>query len=344
MVCGPCEIITPEEVKVAIGETKVGKATGPSGVASEMLKAAGEGGIMWMVDLFNQIISEEKIPDDWKKSWMVTVYKGKGDALDCGSYRGIKLLDHAMKVFERVIEKRVRRNVNLDEMQFGFRPGRGTTDAIFIVRQLQERYLSKSRELWMAFVDLEKAFDRVLREVLWWSLRQSKVEEWIVRVIMSMYENVTTAVKVKDRASEEFNVKVGVHQGSVLSPLLFTIVLDALAQNFRGGLPWELLYADDLVLVAESEERLLEKIRKWKTGLESKGLKVNVGKTKVLKCNGGAGTVEKSGKWPCGVCNKGVGNNSIFYTKCANGFTRDAATLLVKSYQMRTLNVLSVWV
>jgi hypothetical protein len=92
--------------------------------------------------------------------------------------------------------------------------------------------------------------------------------------------------------------------------------LDALAQNFRGGLPWELLYADDLVLVAESEERLLEKIRKWKTGLESKGLKVNVGKTKVLKCNGGAGTVEKSGRWPCGVCNKGVGNNSIFCTKC----------------------------
>ena len=147
MVCGPFEIITSEEVKVAIGETKVDKAAGPSGVASEMLKAAGEDGIMWMVDLFNQIISEEKIPDDWKKSWMVTVYKGKGDALDCGSYRGIKLLDHAMKVFERVMEKRVRRNVNLEEMQFGFRPGRGTTDAIFIVRQLQKRYLSKSKEL-----------------------------------------------------------------------------------------------------------------------------------------------------------------------------------------------------
>ena len=316
MVCGPCEIITPEEVKVAIGEMKIAKAAGPSGVASEMLKAAGEDGIMWMVDLFNQIILEEKIPDDWKKSWMVTVYKGKGDAMDCGSYRGIKLLDHAMKVFERVIEKRVRRKVNLDEMQFGFRPGRGTTDAIFIVRQLQERYLSKSKELWMAFVDLEKAFDRVPREVLWWSLRQSKMEEWIVRVIMSMYENVTTAVIVKDRASEEFEVKVGVHQGSVLSPLLFTIVLDALSQNFRGGLPWELLYADDLVLVAESEESLLEKIRKWKTGLESKGLKVNVGKTKVLKCKAGSGTVDKSGKWPCGVCNKGVRNNSILCTKC----------------------------
>ena len=94
--------------------------------------------------------------------------------------------------------------------------------------------------------------------------------------------------------------------------------MDALSQNFRGGLPWELLYADDLVLVTESEESLLEKIRKWKTGLESKGLKLNVRKTKVpkLKCKAGSGTVEKSGKWPCGVCNKGVGNNSILCTKC----------------------------
>ena len=66
------------------------------------------------------------------------LYKGKGDALECGSYRGIKLLDQVMKVMERVIEKRIRSRVQLDEMQFGFRPGRGTTDAIFIVRQLQE--------------------------------------------------------------------------------------------------------------------------------------------------------------------------------------------------------------
>jgi len=87
---------------------------------------------------------------------MVNVYKGKGDALECGSYRGIKLLDHVMKVFERVIERRVRNRVKIDDMQFGFRPGRGTTDAIFVVRQIQEKFLAKKKELWMAFVDLEK--------------------------------------------------------------------------------------------------------------------------------------------------------------------------------------------
>jgi len=109
-----------------------------------------------------------------------------------------------MKVFEIVIEKRLRGRVELNDMQFGFRPGRGTTDAIFIVRQMQEKYMSKNKELWMAFVDLEKAFDRVPREVLWWALGGLGVDEWLVQVIRAMCANVTAAVKVKRRASGEF--------------------------------------------------------------------------------------------------------------------------------------------
>jgi hypothetical protein len=137
-VAGPIMNITEAEVIGALREMKTGKASGPSGVVSEMLEAAGGVGIRWLTDLFNKIILDGKMPSDWALSWMVSVYKGKGDALDCGSYRGIKLLEHAMKVFERVVEKRLRGSVEIDDMQFGFRPGRGTTDAIFIVRQLQE--------------------------------------------------------------------------------------------------------------------------------------------------------------------------------------------------------------
>ena len=113
-----------------------------------------------------------------------------------------------MKVLERVIEKRVRSKVSINDMQFGFRPGRGTTDAIFIVRQIQERVLEKKRNLWMVFVDLEKAFDRVPREVVWWALRCLGVEEWLVTVIRAMYEGVTTAAKMKDGESDGFEVKV----------------------------------------------------------------------------------------------------------------------------------------
>src|SRR5437870_13706674 len=89
----------------------------------------------------------------------------------------------------------------------------------------------------MAFIDLEKAFDRVPREVVWWALRKRGVDEWLINVIRSMYEGATTAVKFKERESVEFEVKF-VHQGSVLSPLLFIIVIDTLPEEFREGLPY----------------------------------------------------------------------------------------------------------
>ena len=101
-----------------------------------------------------------------------------------------------------------------------------------------------------------------------------------------------------------------------MSPLLFIIVLEALSKKFRIGLPWELFYADDLALLAESEEKLLEMIRRWKDGMEQKGLKVNMGKTKVMNCKVRQGQAENSGKFPCGICKKGVGRNSIYCTKC----------------------------
>jgi len=316
-VIGPPEKFSIKEVKEAIGEAKSGKAAGPSGVMPEMLKASGDVGVQWITDLFNAVVSEGKMPAEWCKSLLVNVYKGKGDALECGSYRGIKLLEQVMKVLERVVEKRVRCKVDIDDMQFGFRPGRGTTDAIFIVRQVQEKYLAKKRELWMAFVDLEKAFDRVPRDVVWWALRLMGVEEWIVQVIQAMYAGATTAVKINNGESTEFEVKVGVHQGSVLSPLLFIIVLEALSREFRVGVPWELFYADDLVLIAETEELLCEQIEKWKLGMEAKGLRVNIGKTKVMKCHVRSEREENMGKYPCGVCKSGVGINSIFCTGCS---------------------------
>ena len=125
-----------------------------------------------------------------------------------------------LKFIERVVEKIIREQVKIDDMQFGFMPGKGTTDAIFILRQLQEKYLSKDKKLYFAFVDLEKAFDRVPRKVIWWSMRKLGIDEWLVKLVQAMYANAKSQVRVGDQYSEAFDVGVGVHQGSVLSPLL----------------------------------------------------------------------------------------------------------------------------
>ena len=132
------------------------------------MKAAGGFGSRWMTYMINNIVKEGCIPDDWRKSILVHMYKdkGKGDPLVCGSYRAIKLLEQSMKVLERVLEKRIRCQVSIDNMQFGFMPGKGTTDAIFILRQVQGKHQAKKKKLYYAFVDLKMAFDRVPREVL----------------------------------------------------------------------------------------------------------------------------------------------------------------------------------
>ena len=107
-----------------------------------------------------------------------------------------------------------------------------------------------------------KAFDRVPHAVLEWSLRELIVDDWLIKVIMSMYKNARSLVRVNDKLGEEFDVKMGVHQGSVLSPILFAIVLEALSRGFSAGLPWELLYADDLVIMADSLDELSVKLER----------------------------------------------------------------------------------
>ena len=221
-----------------------------------------------------------------------------------------------MKILERIVDGLIRQVVSIDDSQFGFVQGRGTTDAIFVVRQLQEKYLAVNKRLYMAFVDLEIAFDRVPRKVIWLALRKLGVEEWIVRLVQGMYANARSRIRVGEGFSKEFEVKVGVHQGSVLSPLLFIIVLEALSREFRAGVPWEDLYADDLVIIADSLEECVRRLLIWKEAMEKKGLRVNAGKTKVMICGTGLDLLQSSGQYPFAVCRTGVGNNSIYCNGC----------------------------
>ena len=114
-------------------------------------------------------MKEGSIPEDWKSSVVLPIYKGKGDPMECGPYGGIKLLEHAMKVVERIFEHRIRQQIEIDDMQFTFMKGKGTTDAIFMARRMQENFRVKGKKLYFGFVDLEKAFDRVPREVISWA-------------------------------------------------------------------------------------------------------------------------------------------------------------------------------
>ena len=162
-----CNIITKVMQKM-----KSGKATGPSEVSVEMIVASGEIGIKVLMELCQRVLDGRGMPDEWKTSVIVAIFKGKGDVMSCGSHRGVKLLKLAMKIVEMVLERRIRTLVNLNEMQFGFMPGKGTMNAIFIVKRMQEEYQKKDKKLYMCLVDMEKAFDRVPRKVMEWAMRK----------------------------------------------------------------------------------------------------------------------------------------------------------------------------
>jgi hypothetical protein len=203
--------------------------------------------------------------------------------------------------------------VSIDDMQFGFRPRRGTTDAIFIIRQVQEKFLAKNKELWIAVADLEKAFDRVPREVLWWALRRLGVEEWIVISIKALYEDATTSVKSTQGESKEFGVKFEFIRVHCCSPLCSRRCQWCLKKVFHGScfklsiwLCWRSLRNSCWKRSGAGK----------KVGLEERGLRVNTCKTKVMKCQVRNGLKDDSGDYPCSVCRRNVKRNSIECVVC----------------------------
>ncbi|KAK3535794.1 hypothetical protein QTP70_021107 [Hemibagrus guttatus] len=203
--------IRHDEVRKALKRMKSGKAIGPDDIPVEFWKCLGEAAVEFLTSLFNRVLESERMPEEWRRSVLVQIFKNKGDVQSCSNYRGIKLMSHTMKLWERVVEARLRKVVEICEQQYGFMPRKSTTDAIFALRILMEKYRDGQRELHCLFVDLEKAYDRVPREELWYCMRKSGVAEKYVRVVQDMYERSRAVVRCAVGQTEEFKVEVGLH-------------------------------------------------------------------------------------------------------------------------------------
>jgi Reverse transcriptase (RNA-dependent DNA polymerase) len=123
--------------------------------------------------------------DEWRRSILVLIFKNKRDIQSCTNYRGIKLMIHTMKLWERVIEHCLRKPTTVSKNQFSFMSGRSTIEAIFLIRQLMERH-REQKDLHMIFIDLEKAYDKILRNIMWWTLKRKLVSTKYVTLIKDM--------------------------------------------------------------------------------------------------------------------------------------------------------------
>ncbi|GKE78011.1 retrovirus-related pol polyprotein LINE-1, partial [Tanacetum coccineum] len=167
----------------------------------EAWRCLGGEGVRWLTILFNKTLSRAKMPEEWRLSEVIPIYKNKGDAQTCSNYKGIKLLSHTMKLWERVIERRMRRETEVSENQFGFMSGRSLMEAIHIIRTLMEKYRERQKDLHLTFLDLEKAYDIVPQELIWKNLRDKGTPMKYIKVIQDMYEGARTCVHTPTRNS-----------------------------------------------------------------------------------------------------------------------------------------------
>ena len=275
---GPEKPIDRKEVETVLKAMKRGQATGSKELTAEVFKALENDGVEYISEVLNVAWDEEKIQSYWERSYVVPIFKGKDSSADCGNYKGIKVLEHCMKIYERILDKRLREQIEIDESQFGFMPGKGTVDPFLIMRLRQEKALEGNQKMYIAFVDLEKVYDRVPRDLVLWCLQKRGITQKMARVVASLYHHCVTTIRCGAGESMPFTIKVGLHQDSALSQFLFALVIDTISASSRRGLPKKMLYADDLAITVDTKEILCE----WQMALESKGMKGYSRKTEVI--------------------------------------------------------------
>lgn len=288
--------IMKEEFNQALEKLKNQKAPGNDNISAELIKATGEEEKERLYKLMCRIYEEGKIPEDFGKCIIIPIPKKSG-ANKCENYRTLSLVTHASKILTTVINKRIERVIDkvLSEDQFGFRKGRGTREAILSLRLIIEKRMVRNKDTYIAFVDLEKAFDSVKWEVMFEILKRIGIKYHDRRIIWELYKNEVGIIK-GDSKEEIAKIKKGVRQGCSLSPYLFNVyiqdAIDKIREEKSRGISIQghkidmIRFADDIAVLGETEQELNETLQDMeKTMRLEYNLKINKGKTKVMRCS-----------------------------------------------------------
>lgn len=305
---------TMAELVKAINALTSGKAPGIDAIPPDLIKQGKPALLPHLYELLCLCWEEGAVPQDMRDAKIITLFKNKGDRSDCNNYRGISLLSIVGKVFARVVLTRLQVIAErvYPESQCGFRSGRSTIDMIFSVKQLQEKCREQRQPLYLAFVDLTKAFDLVSRSGLFQLLKKIGCPPKLLSMIVSFHQDMKSIVSFDGDTSKPFPILSGVKQGCVLAPTLFGILFSLLLtyafQSCTDGvyihtrhdgklynlarlraktkttrvLLREMLFADDAALASHTQGGLQRLIDRFSNACKEFALTISIKKTEVM--------------------------------------------------------------
>jgi hypothetical protein len=287
--------IDREELDTAVKAMKKGKAVGEDSVPIESILYGGERVRVAVLEVFRALWSTGSTPVLMQKGQVVPVFKG-GDSSDTRNFRPITLLNCIFKLYEKVLERRLRAVVQskggIPDIQKGALPNTGTNEALFSLLSVIDE--NQSVPATLALLDLSKAYDRVWRKGLWAKLWTFGIKGRLLRAVMSTYSHPTLEVKMGDTTSDEFIMTDGLRQGSVLSPLLFILLFtDMVKQSVAtNGLfvntenseeeITSQCFVDDTILLANSPRDIIKQIDSFNQQAAIWGSILNLHKTKII--------------------------------------------------------------
>ena len=273
-----------------ITHMKRNKSPGADNVLNECL-IFRKGSLIQLITLIlNILYNTSTFPEQWSEGIVIPIYK-KGDTCAPSNYRPITLLSCVSKVFTSILCKRITNwatdNFIFSEAQFGIRPGYSTIDAIFTLSSLI-RQGKPGQKFYCAFIDFYTAFDSVNRDLLYSQLVTYGVSTKMIAMIIELYSTVTSRVKVNNTLSDSFECRNGLRQGESLSPVLFAMHVNDINDAYNDHTDHTiiiLLYADDLVIIANTRLDLQRKLDRLHQYCIKKCLSVNIKKSKILVIN-----------------------------------------------------------
>ena len=281
--------ITGAEVQQGAMAMKEHKSPGTDLIPNEIWKGWTEEDYEWLAQQFNQIMqAKQAMPQQWKDILIKWIYKNK-DPMLIKNYRPIALGNSLAKLYMKILTSRLEEVVEMEglisDTQQGFRTDRSCAGAIMILQTLIGKYKERNMPFYMVGIDIEKAYDTVDHEVLWKILDAKGIKGKWLETVKEMYTGSRIMADTVQGGTEWIQVKRGIRQGCPMSPLLFGLYIDWVTETLeevRGEAePKNLLYADDMMVWANSKEAITNRLQKVSQALTDLGLAVNWGKTTV---------------------------------------------------------------